>query len=159
VCSEYWGSERVPGSQVNGIRHEDLERLSFADATFDVVLSSDVLEHVADAYAAHREILRVLRPGGCHIFTVPFRPWAANDEVRARRVDGSIEYIAEPQYHDDPIRPEPGALVWRIFGIGMLAELSRIGFRTRMLRTRHPRYGILGGNALVFLARKPKTAV
>ncbi len=40
------------------------ERLPFADASFDVVTFVDVIEHVADARAAVREIARVLRPGG-----------------------------------------------------------------------------------------------
>jgi SAM-dependent methyltransferase len=42
---------------------------------FDVVLASDVLEHIADDGAAVREIARVLRPGGAFIFSVPAHPW------------------------------------------------------------------------------------
>jgi SAM-dependent methyltransferase len=40
------------------------ESLPFADASFDAVTFVDVIEHVADARAAVREIARVLRPGG-----------------------------------------------------------------------------------------------
>jgi len=40
------------------------EALPFPDASFDVVTFVDVIEHVADARAAVREIARVLRPGG-----------------------------------------------------------------------------------------------
>jgi hypothetical protein len=54
------------------------------------VLTSDVLEHVADAYSAHGEIFRVLRSGGRHIFTVPFAG-TDKDDVRAHRVNGGIE--------------------------------------------------------------------
>jgi hypothetical protein len=36
----------------------------------------------------------------------------------------------------------------------MLAELQAIGFATTMFRARAPRFGILGDNALVFVARK-----
>jgi len=38
--------------------------IDFADETFDVVICSQVYEHVPDATVMMREILRVLRPGG-----------------------------------------------------------------------------------------------
>ncbi len=154
VCSEYWGDEHAPGAVVNGIRHEDLEQLSFADGTIDTVLSSDVLEHVPDAYRAHREIFRVLRLGGRHIFTVPFAG-VPKDDVRARRVDDRIEYLAERLYHGDPVHPGRGVLVWRIFGQEMLKQLEGIGFDVSAIRLRQPEYGIIGDNALVFVARRP----
>jgi SAM-dependent methyltransferase len=47
-------------------------RLPFADATFDCVLLLDVLEHLAEPEQALREALRVLRPGGHTLLTVPF---------------------------------------------------------------------------------------
>lgn len=40
------------------------ERLPFPDEGFDLILSHEVLEHVADDAAAVREMVRVLRPGG-----------------------------------------------------------------------------------------------
>lgn len=42
-----------------------VEQLAFAAASFDVVASVTVLCFVADAAAAVREMVRVLRPGGC----------------------------------------------------------------------------------------------
>jgi SAM-dependent methyltransferase len=154
ICSEYWDDTQTPGASANGVRHEDLQRLSFADNTFDIVLTSDVLEHVDDAYQAHSEILRVLRPGGRHIFTVPFSG-DAHDDVRARRVDGRIEYLAEPMYHGDPMRPDQGVLVWRVFGAEMLTRLRAMGFMTTEMHLHEPAHGIIGDNALVFVASKP----
>lgn len=49
------------------------ERLPFPDGWFDLVLSHEVLEHVADDQAAIREITRVLRPGGRLVLFVPNR--------------------------------------------------------------------------------------
>jgi SAM-dependent methyltransferase len=46
-------------------------RLPYADASFDVVCSLEVVEHVEDQYAFCREILRVLRPGGRAIVSTP----------------------------------------------------------------------------------------
>lgn len=45
--------------------------LPFSDASFDVVIATDVLEHVPDDQAAVREMFRVLRPGGLAVVTVP----------------------------------------------------------------------------------------
>ena len=48
VGSEFFSPAHTPGALVDGIRHEDLCRLTFGDGTFDAVLSFDVLEHVED---------------------------------------------------------------------------------------------------------------
>jgi SAM-dependent methyltransferase len=54
----------------------DPYRVPFADEQFELVVSDQVLEHVADHEAAFREIARVLRPGGAalHIFPSRLRP-------------------------------------------------------------------------------------
>ncbi|MFC2028683.1 class I SAM-dependent methyltransferase [Chloroflexota bacterium] len=49
------------------------ENLPYPSASFDLVLSHEVLEHVADDRLAVEEILRVLRPGGCLALFVPNR--------------------------------------------------------------------------------------
>jgi 2-polyprenyl-6-hydroxyphenyl methylase/3-demethylubiquinone-9 3-methyltransferase len=54
-----------------------LERLPFADATFDAVVAADVLEHMPDLPAAVAELARVLRPGGSLVFdTINRTPWS-----------------------------------------------------------------------------------
>jgi SAM-dependent methyltransferase len=52
----------------------DAARLPFANGAFDVVTALDVLEHIDDE-AALEEIVRVLRPGGAIIVSVPAMPW------------------------------------------------------------------------------------
>lgn len=49
----------------------DGERMAFPDASFDAVLSVQVLEHTFDPLAMVREISRVLRPGGAAVFLIP----------------------------------------------------------------------------------------
>lgn len=49
----------------------DLLALPFAEATFDGVLVTEVLEHCINPQAAVREVFRVLRPGGLLLVTSP----------------------------------------------------------------------------------------
>ena len=62
---------------------EDIQTLSWADRSFDLVLTSETLEHVPDPHRALRETLRVLRPGGRHVFTVPVDPSLPLSRARA----------------------------------------------------------------------------
>ncbi len=63
----------------------DALALPFADASFDRVIASEVLEHIPHDEAAMAELARVLRPGGTLAVTVPrcgpeFVNWALSDE-------------------------------------------------------------------------------
>jgi SAM-dependent methyltransferase len=151
--SEYWGPSREPGEIVEGVRHEDLQALSFPDQSLDVILSSDVLEHMPYPYRAHAEIFRALKPGGAHIFTAPFHG-SFPDDVRARIEGEEIVYLGEKLFHGDPIRPAEGVLVWTIFGMEMLDQLRALGFEAVMWKFSDQRLGIPDA-AIVFEARKP----
>ena len=155
-ASEYLGPGHRSGDIVKGLMHQDLERLSFAADSFDLVISGDVFEHVPHPYQGHAEIHRILKPGGRHVFTVPFHQHEYQDDVRAE-IDpaGELKLLKDPIYHQDPVRPE-GALVYTIFTIEMLTKLDRLGFRTNLYHLYQPWYGILGPNAIVFEAIKPE---
>jgi SAM-dependent methyltransferase len=51
------------------------ERLPFADQSLDVVMSSNVMEHVPRPGAVAREMVRVVRPGG--LVVVSYTAWAS----------------------------------------------------------------------------------
>jgi SAM-dependent methyltransferase len=61
------------GARSVGIVNAAGERLPYPDASFDLILSHEVLEHVADDAQAVREMVRVIRPGGRMVIFVPNR--------------------------------------------------------------------------------------
>jgi glycosyltransferase involved in cell wall biosynthesis len=154
--SEYFGSDHAPGSMVDGVRNEDVMALSFADRSFDTVLSFDVLEHVPSPVDAFKEIYRVLDRNGVFIFSVPFAALSEKDVVRAvLNNDGSITHLLPPEIHGNPVDPEGGALCFRHFGWSMLEQLRQLGFRrVRALAYWSFTQGYLGGEQYLFIARK-----
>ena len=52
----------------------DITRLPFANGFFDLVICSEVLEHIPDHHRAMAEIVRVLKPGHPLVVSVP-RQW------------------------------------------------------------------------------------
>src|SRR6266487_1679402 len=98
-----------------GLRNEDLTKLSFPER-FDVILTFDVMEHIADYPAAIVECVRVLRPGGKMLFSIPFDAALACNQVRARiGRDGRIEHLPAAEYHAHPRNPK-GSLCFQRFG-------------------------------------------
>ena len=154
--SEYFGPSHIPGSIVDGIRHEDVMNLSFPDGTFDRILSFDVLEHVPDPNSAFRALCRVLKPGGVVIFSVPFSSGSATDIVRATiEEDGAVTHYLPAEYHGNPVDPEGGALCYRYFGWEMLDKLRSVGFRNvRCLAYWSEEQGYLGREQYIFVATK-----
>jgi SAM-dependent methyltransferase len=58
--------------------------LCFPDAVFDVVLATESIEHTLDPKLALAELLRVLRPGGSLVVTVPNRVWHFSARIADR---------------------------------------------------------------------------
>lgn len=70
VSLNYLG--RLAGSGIE-VCMGSVESLPYPDDFFDVVVCTDVLEHVFDLNAAVSEIARTLKPGGVFILRVPYR--------------------------------------------------------------------------------------
>jgi Methyltransferase domain len=128
IGSEYLGEGIEPGTIVDGIRHEDAEHLSFPDGSLDLVLSNDVLEHVAEPDDAIAEIARVLRPGGRLLLSIPFMAGDEDSVRRARLTPAGVEHLLPPAYHVNPVRPDEGSLVFTDFGWDFIETVRASGF-------------------------------
>lgn len=146
--SEYLPNVR-PGAYVAGMRNESLMDLTYEDARFDLVITSETLEHVPDLGRALSEIHRVLVPGGVHVFTVPVSPNIPRTFPRARlRPDGSFEELAPEIRHPGG---DVGYPVFTEIGLDFPEILERAGFETEV------RFGPVSDDDLaqVYVCRKP----
>jgi SAM-dependent methyltransferase len=112
--SQFFVNEPL-GKLFNGVRNEDLENQTFDDESFDIVVTSDVMEHIYNPEKAFKEIYRTLKPGGAHIFSVPIinkfkktQRWAEKGE------DGNPIFLFEPEWHGNPIdkKGSPVTIHW-----------------------------------------------
>jgi SAM-dependent methyltransferase len=118
-----------------GIPSEDLMRLSYADETFDYVLTSDTLEHVPDFDVAMLEIRRILKPGGKHIFNIPIL-WDRVTRRRARIVAGKVQHLLPPSYHAGPQPNRSDYLVFNEFGSDVVERIEQSGLTVDVYQDR-----------------------
>ncbi|MDE2006792.1 MAG: class I SAM-dependent methyltransferase [Rhodospirillales bacterium] len=119
-----------------GVTHRlDITALPFPDATYDVVMAHHVLEHIDADRRAMAELLRVLKPGGFAVLSVP--------------LNGS----REETYENPAITDEAGRTAHfsapdhkRMYGRDFAARLEEVGFVTEIFRLppeQEVRYGLL----------------
>ena len=119
-----------PGTIVAGVPSEDLTRLTYPSGSFDLVLTSETLEHVPDLGRGLAEIGRVLAPGGWHIFTVPWLPGVARTYARTvLRPDGSLKHHAVEIRHPGG---DVGYPVFTEFGADLPELLHQAGFEVEV---------------------------
>jgi SAM-dependent methyltransferase len=144
IGSEFLGPDRVGGEIIDGVRHEDVGRLSFPDASFDLIVSNDVHEHVPDPVGGLRELARVLKPGATLLMTTPFYPTAATSTTRAVIENGELRELLPPVFHGNPLSSQ-GSLVFTDFGWDLLNWMRDAGFSTAQVELSwSPEHGHLG---------------
>src|SRR6266581_1341746 len=87
--------EALAEAQKLGIetRWADLDdALPFEDGSFDVVVAGELLEHLRDPRSVASEVLRVLRPGGTFVGSVP----------NAYRLKNRLRFLLGRKPEDDP---------------------------------------------------------
>ena len=151
ATSEYF-DDVAPGTLRDGVRCEDVQHLSFADASFDLVTHTEVFEHVPDDAQGFRELHRVLRPGGLMLFTVPLHDAVTTIE-RAQLREGELVHLLPPTYHSDRLRGAGRVLCYRDYGRDIVSRLTAAGFIDSALLPPDPRVPWNSGRYVV-LARK-----
>lgn len=136
VVSDFW-PDVPPGDRREGVRCEDLMALTFAAGSFDLVVTSDIFEHVRKPYVGFAEVHRVLRPGGRHIFSIPVQePMRTATVERVDTSDDHDVYILEPRYHVGPKHSQH--IVYNDFGRDLLGNVDELGFDTEVIRFESP---------------------
>lgn len=158
VGSHYRAGED-PGVMIGGFRNEDIERTTFEDNTFDVVISLDVFEHIWNPGAAIADIYRTLRPGGLYLSTFPIRNYQVEShEQRAKRgEDGMIVHVRPEEIHGNPIDGSGSLVTWD-YGYDVHKALAWWApFDVEIVRFADRRHGILGEYLDVTVCRRPRT--
>lgn len=116
----------------------DMQDLAIDPGNVDLVIHSDTLEHVTNPERALSECLRILRPHGCCIFTVP---------IITSRMTRSRAGLA-PSYHGQSGVPADDQLVCTEFGADVWQTVLKAGFEScEIFSFEYPA-------ALVIIARK-----
>ncbi len=124
VVSEYWDNTE-PGQMRKGVQSQNLMSTTFDSNSFDLVITEDILEHVADPKKACKEIGRILKPGGYHVATISVFWEHPLSRRRALMHNGKVKHLLPPVYHGDPNRPQ-GALVFVDFGADIVEKYCSV---------------------------------
>ena len=128
--SFYWEDVEL-GKFRKGVQCQDLMKLTYEDNSFDLVLSSDILEHVRKPFIAFREIDRILKPGGFHIFSIPLlRPMPPTTVFRVDTSGPEDVFVFPKRYHSAPMGGK--SLVYTDFGEDMIGMMAADGIHLRM---------------------------
>jgi SAM-dependent methyltransferase len=130
---EFFFSEYLPnepfGQVIDGVRNEDVQRLTFPDAFFDLLTSNQVLEHIPDDLAGFRECCRVLKTGGAMIATIPVYDLPSTEHLAELDEDGKIHWLGTPEYHDSRAGgPLSAPVFWRHSTRDVAGRLVQAGF-------------------------------
>jgi glycosyltransferase involved in cell wall biosynthesis len=115
-------SEQLKNFQFDMRKYADLQNIHFASNSINIIITSDVFEHVRQYRKAFREVLRVLKPGGLFLLQIPYSH-TREKTIKRVEVNGDEDiHLLPPVYHASQ------TLVYRDYGRDVLAELREDGF-------------------------------
>jgi SAM-dependent methyltransferase len=116
IGTQYFPNFPLGEIHPSGWRNEDLENQTFADESFDLVVTQDVMEHIFNPAKAFWEIARTIKIGGAHVFTVPLVKKEHPSVVNAKKDEnGNTNILLYPDYHGNPVDSQ-GSLVTMYWG-------------------------------------------
>lgn len=128
--SFYWDNVDL-GSARDGVQCESLEKLTYDDDQFGLIISSDIMEHVRRPWVAFSDIYRVLKPGGYHIFSIPVHlPMPLKTKFRVDTSTDDDVYLEEPRYHGNGVGGR--SLVYTDFGADISHILMGMGYKVTL---------------------------
>ena len=131
--------DRLPRRTLAEYPQVDMQNLPFKEASFDLILHSETLEHVPDPTAGLRECLRVLKPGGWCCFTIP---------MNLGRLSRSRKDLS-PSFHGRSDTDQNDMLVHTEYGCDFWEQVLKVGFdECRIVTVEFP-------SAQAIAARKP----
>lgn len=138
----------------NGDLCQDLQALTFEDNSIDIFVTQDVFEHILEPEKASREILRVLKPGGCHVFTAPKYDFIDESFPRISNENGELHHLHTPEYHGNPVGDGRALVTWT-YGRDFEDVLAKwCGTNTTTYLIRDRQLGLDGEHLHVFVTRK-----
>jgi len=127
VFSEYFPFTN--DTYVDGIRNEDVQKLSFKRNSFDLVTSTEVMEHVPNYRKGLEEICRVLDRDGYFIFTIPLYGRSKTIQIAKLNKQKKIVWLGKPEFHGSRLCGGNSVPVfWHHSKIQIIKELYLSGF-------------------------------
>jgi SAM-dependent methyltransferase len=111
--------QALPKHALHSFPQIDMQRMSLADSSIDVIVHSDTLEHILDSRTALKESRRVLKPGGHLFYTVPI---VMGRLTRMRRG-------LPPSHHGKPGAKRDDCIVQTEYGADFWCEIFEAGFQ------------------------------
>lgn len=121
---------------VNGVRNEDIQKLSFKNNFFNLITCTEVLEHVPNYKQALKEVSRVLNAGGYFIFTIPLFSTSKTRQIAYIDKNNNIRWLTDPEFHGSRITgPNSVPVFWRHSEKQILLDLKDAGFSKAHLKS------------------------
>jgi hypothetical protein len=124
----YFWSQVAVGQHHEGVRCEDLEHPTYAPDSFDLIITSDIFEHVRRPWHGFRALFGVLERGGVHVMSIPTEhPLSATSQPRVDTSGDGDRLLKPAVYHGSPNDPR-GSLVYTDFGADLPDRLTAMGY-------------------------------